>query len=92
MRRMAYGSAKAIVAAMEIGGEAVIVRPEQVVALHNAARRMGRRLASTTIWTGEGRKHRIVCVPDEPGALTGHKVQRLPKRNRRSGQFRKDAR
>lgn len=86
--RMPYGMAKRIVAAMQIG-DACTVRPEWVVSLHNAARRMGLRLASVTVNRRGVRLVRMIRIME--GWPTGHAVARIPRRERISGRWRKDA-
>lgn len=82
--RMPYGMAKQIVATMRIG-DAYFVRPEWLVSMHNAARRMGMRLASVSVRRVGQPMFRIIRVGEFH--LTGHMAQRLPRRDQLSGQW-----
>jgi len=86
---MPYGHAKQIVAGMQIG-EARTVRPQWVVSLHNAARRLGLRIISTAFHENGERLYRIIRVP-EGLSFTGHLTARRPRRDELTGRWRKDA-
>ncbi|PAW75150.1 MAG: hypothetical protein B9S38_02370 [Verrucomicrobiia bacterium Tous-C4TDCM] len=77
--------AKAIVGRMAIG-ETHVVRPEHLVAFHNAARRLGLRLATTSFRREGAMRHRIVRVALE-WRQDGRAMMRLPRRHRTAGRF-----
>lgn len=84
--RIPYGMAKKIVATMNVLDHC-IVRPEWVVAFHNAARRLGLRLAAVSFHRKGKLLFRMLRV--EGNWPTGHLVQRQPRREQVSGRFRK---
>lgn len=83
--RMPYGMAKQIVASMQLG-ESRVVRPQWVVSIHNAARRLGLRVISVAFHENGERKHRIIRVP-EGLPFTGHLTARRPRRDELSGRW-----
>lgn len=87
--RIPYGMAKRIVLTMAIG-DACWVRPQWVVPFHNAARRLGMRLASVSA-THHGIPMVRVIRVDEGWAATGHLFSRQPRREQFSGRWRRDA-
>lgn len=86
--RMPYGMAKRIVFSMQLG-DTCVVRPQWVVPMHNAARRMGARLAAVS-FTRDGevlyRMRRV--AGDWP---SGHMVCRLPRREQLNGRWKRRA-
>ncbi|ACB76659.1 hypothetical protein Oter_3382 [Opitutus terrae PB90-1] len=85
---MPYGSAKTIVAAMELG-EGRTVRPEHVVSMHNAARRMGRRIMAVAFHQDGERMYRIIRIP-EGLPFTAHRRARRPRRDELTGRWQPD--
>ena len=83
--RIPYGMAKAIVGRMEIGDRHV-VRPEHLIAFHNAARRLGLRLATTSFRRDGHLRHWIVRIALE-WRQDGRAMMRLPRRHRTAGRF-----
>lgn len=83
MSRAPYGSLKATIAALR-PAQVLYVRPSQMVSAHNAARRLGLRLASVAHQTAEGLMYRMVLAPD---SLTGHALCRLPHRHPLTGRW-----
>ena len=80
--------AKWIIARMEIG-ESCVLRPEWVVTFHNAARRLGLRIATVSFRRDGAILFRALRIAgDWP---TGHRVARTPRREQVSGRWRKDA-
>lgn len=86
--RIPYGMAKRIVATMRLG-DACVVRPEWVVSFHNAARRLGVRVAAVSFTTPKGEaRYRILRIAgDWP---TGHRMCRVPRRDQISGRWLRD--
>jgi hypothetical protein len=74
--RMPYGMAKRIVAAMEIG-DVCVVRPAWVVSMHNAARRLGVKLAAVSFERDGVPMFRMLRIGQ--GWRSGHAVARRPK-------------
>lgn len=87
--RIPYGMAKRIVATMAIG-DACVIRPQWVVSFHNAARRMGARLATVSFRRDGQLRFRMVRIAGD-WKQTGHAVARMPRREQLSGRWRKDA-
>lgn len=86
--RMPYGMAKRIVATLQLG-DTCVVRPQFVVAMHNAARRMGARLAAVSFTRDGELLFRIMRISgDWP---SGHMVCRLPRREQLSGRWKRRA-
>lgn len=83
MSRATYGSLKATIAALQ-PDQVLHVRPAQMVSAHNAARRLGLRLAAVAHQTAEGLMYRMVLAPAN---LTGHAVCRLPHRHPITGRW-----
>lgn len=82
--RMPYGMAKRIVGMMRVG-DVVNVRPPWVGPMHNAARRMGVRLASVSTRRDGALMFRMVRI--EAGWRSGHLFARLPRRNPTTGHW-----
>lgn len=86
--KIPYGMAKRIVATLAIG-ETCVVRPQWVVTFHNAARRMGARLATVSFTRDGVLLFRVLRIAgDWP---SGHRVCRLPRRDQITGHWRRDA-
>jgi hypothetical protein len=87
--RMPYGMAKRIVATMAVG-DTIVVRPQWVVPFHNAARRMGARLAAVSFRRDGMTLFRMLRI--EGNWQSGHIMARLPRREQVTGRWlRKDA-
>jgi hypothetical protein len=83
--RMPYGSAKQIVASMQLG-ESKIVQPQWVVSLHNAARRMGLRISALSFHEKGQLMYRIVRIPEGSLSFRKHAVRR-PRRDEITGRW-----
>lgn len=81
--RLPYGQAKRIVASMAMG-DGITVRPHHMVSFHNAARRLGMRLAAVSTTTKDGPMFHMVRVAE---GITAHRICRLPRRDQISGRW-----
>lgn len=85
--RAPYGSIKQIVAAMKLG-ESKTVLPQHVVSFHNAARRLGLRIATAGSRETGVLRYTVVGIADD--WPSGHVVCRLARRDRRTGRWLRD--
>jgi hypothetical protein len=86
--RIPYGLAKRIVKAMR-RGDTVMVRPQYVVTLHNAARRLGLRLRAVAFRRDGRAMYRMTRISLR--GESGRRLCRRPARDNTTGRWIKDS-